>query len=342
MPQTRQLRGGDLVRVRTAEEILATLDEKGRADGLPFMPEMLQFAGREMRVYKRADKTCDTIHMTGTTRKLDRTVHLLGARCDGSAHGGCQAGCLMFFREDWLERPNGDQVSPTNESEVTGATLAQLTADTRAGVADDGAPLYRCQATELLRASRSLSAYDPRQYVADVRTRNAPVQTVLKGFLVALFNKCQRLSRRLPARLRFREGAYYPFYRGTGPTRTPDDRLNLEAGELVEIKNKEEIMATLREDNRNRGLWFDPEMLPYCGSRARVNRRIEKIIDEPTGRMIRLRDCIALEGVVCRALYHRFCPRAIEPYWREAWLRRVTEPDAHDKPSEPISLQHPR
>jgi hypothetical protein len=23
--------------------------------------------------------------------------------------------------------------------------------------------------------------------------------------------------------------------------------------------------------------------------------------------------------------YHRFCPRAIHIYWREAWLRRVDE-----------------
>ena len=37
-------------------------------------------------------------------------------------------------------------------------------------------------------------------------------------------------------------------------------------------------------------------------------------------------DCVILEGVVCAADYHRFCPRAIYPYWREVWLERVDGP----------------
>ena len=69
---------------------------------------------------------------------------------------------------------------------------------------------------------------------------------------------------------------------------------------------------------------FDGEMTPYCGRRFRVLRRVERIIDERTGRMLRLpKDCIVLDGVVCQGIYHLFCPRAIYPYWREVWLRRV-------------------
>jgi hypothetical protein len=65
-------------------------------------------------------------------------------------------------------------------------------------------------------------------------------------------------------------------------------------------------------------------MLKYCGRRARVLRRIEHIIDEKTGRMLAIRrDTVVLDGVICRGIYHRSCPRAIYPYWREAWLRRV-------------------
>ena len=42
--------------------------------------------------------------------------------------------------------------------------------------------------------------------------------------------------------------------------------------------------------------------------------------------MIEIRtDCIMLEGVVCEADYHRFCPRGIYSYWREIWLERVDE-----------------
>jgi hypothetical protein len=35
--------------------------------------------------------------------------------------------------------------------------------------------------------------------------------------------------------------------------------------------------------------------------------------------------CIVLEGVICKSDYHRLCPRAIYPYWREAWLKRAVD-----------------
>jgi hypothetical protein len=39
------------VQVKTAAEILATLDSEGKLDGLPFMPEMLQYCGQTVTVY---------------------------------------------------------------------------------------------------------------------------------------------------------------------------------------------------------------------------------------------------------------------------------------------------
>jgi hypothetical protein len=84
-------------------------------------------------------------------------------------------------------------------------------------------------------------------------------------------------------------------------------------------------MATLDKDQKNRGLWFDSEMLPYCGGIYRVLRRVHKIIDEKTGKLITMKNhCIVLEGVVCKSDYHRLCPRAIYPYWRESWLKRAS------------------
>ena len=322
---------GELVRVRSREQILATLDPHGALGGLPFMPEMLTHCGRELRVHARADKTCDTIHMSGTTRQMRDTVHLAGARCDGGAHGGCQAGCLLYWREEWLERPTAPADAPNSEP----APVELLDRATRTERA--GETVYRCQATEALRASAPLSPWDPRQYLRDVRTGNVRPRAVLVGLLIEAFNKYQWLSaRRLPRWLRIRGGRRYPFYRGSGTgERTP--RLHLQPGELVEVRGIEEIMATLDPDNRNRGMWFDSEMLPYCGRRFRVQRSVRRIIDEPTGRMIKLGDCVVLEGVVCQGIYHRFCQRAITPYWREAWLRRVDEPDERvDRPDEPL------
>src|SRR5690348_11467311 len=118
MPETEParsvpiLRVGEQVRVRSAEEILATLGPDGTVDGLPLMPETLKFAGRQPPVLLSAHKTCDTINHKGTTRRMERAAHLVGARCDGSAHGGCQAGCMLFFKEEWLERVDGTPIRP--------------------------------------------------------------------------------------------------------------------------------------------------------------------------------------------------------------------------------------
>lgn len=317
------LRVGDAVRVRSEEDILATLDENGRHGGLPFMPEMRAFAGRELTVVKVAHKTCDVINKDRTLRKLDRTVHLTGVRCDGSAHGGCEAGCLLFWRDDWLERadgtPLGDQAAGPPR-----ATASTLDADTVAGTDQDGAPLYRCQATELVRASSLQPKAEVGQYVTDVRSGNFRLRTVLFGLLVTLFNKFQDVTRALPRALRIRGGEYYPFYAGTGPTPAPP-ALNLEPGELVEVRSKDEIMATLGGNRRMRGLWFDQEMLIFCGRRARVLTRVNKIIDEATGRMRDLRDCVVLKDMTCVGRFHGFCPRSDHTYWREAWLRRVQD-----------------
>ena len=103
--------------------------------------------------------------------------------------------------------------------------------------------------------------------------------------------------------------------------------LNLQPGEWVRVKSHEEILASLDRMNRNRGLSFDAEMVPYCGRTLRVRTRVDNFIDEKTGTMKRLKTpAVILEGAICGSRYsdHRmFCPRGIFAWWREAWLERV-------------------
>src|ERR1044071_1652973 len=97
------IRAGDFVEVRSKEEILSTLDENGQLENLPFMPQMFQYCGKTFRVYKRAHKTCDTVNKPAG-RRMSNAVHLEGIRCDGQANGGCQAGCLIFWKVAWLKK----------------------------------------------------------------------------------------------------------------------------------------------------------------------------------------------------------------------------------------------
>src|ERR1041385_7947764 len=97
-----KLSSGDWVEVRSKEEILRTLDTRGQLEGLPFMPQMFQYCGKRFQVYKRAHKTCDTISAAHPSRRLPDGIHL-NLRGDGKAYGGCQAACLIFWKEQWLK-----------------------------------------------------------------------------------------------------------------------------------------------------------------------------------------------------------------------------------------------
>ena len=57
-----------------------------------------------------------------------------------------------------------------------------------------------------------------------------------------------------------------------------------------------------------------------------VERKVERIIDERTGLMRKLRDCYVLESVICTGFLRKFCQREVPMYWRSAWLHRVHEP----------------
>lgn len=330
------LRVGELVEVRSEAEIFATLDANGELDSLPFMPEMLQYCGRQFTVYKVAHKLCDTVARTGM-RRMHGAVHLTGVRCDGQDHGGCQSACMLYWKEAWLKRvgPAGPARSGIPEPEArtgqaaSGISLPLLQIKTRKEPTPDGEECFRCQATELLRAApQCLPLRDLRQYGQDVRSGNVGVPAVLRAFFVGLFNRFQGYSKRvLPRRLWFRDGLRWRFVKGTCTTRTPTGHTNLQPGELVRIKSKEEIEKTLNEDLLNRGMGFEEEMSRYCGREARVLRRVDRIIDEKTGRLLKMKSpCIVLEDTICTGAYNANCPRSIYAFWREIWLDRVSEP----------------
>ena len=385
-PSVLNLRAGEIVEVLSKNEILATLDPGGRKEGLPFMPEMLQYCGKKFRVYKRADKTCDTIGKTGS-RRMENTVHLEGLRCDGEAHGGCQAGCLIFWKEAWLKRAQTSVSQKSTVKDVRSIALLNTTpsqGETYSSTEDtifratrretDPAGLdeetFSCQATELSKATSYLAWWDIRQYVRDIRSGNVGLLEFGRGTAISIYNTLlgiirdcvfgagHLVSARLVAdagpnnsggSLQLASGtdkivdraktavgnllAKYPHVQGE-LRKTPSIVLNLRPGEFVQVKTKEEILATLDIHNKNRGLSFDVEMVPYRGKTYRVLRRVEKIIDEKTGRMLKLpNNCVILDGVFCRGCFSEnrlFCPRSIYPYWHEIWLRRVASRLDHE------------
>jgi hypothetical protein len=334
------LHAGDWVEVRSKEEILATLDKNGRLDGLPLMPQMFNYCGQRFQVYKRAHKTCDTVSGDYKGRLLPNGIHL-DLRCDGKAYGGCQAGCLIFWKEAWL-RPV-DQ-SPSEPDAVrtaiqSGCTEADVIKATQAEKTTAADPVrYVCQATELLNYTQPLQWWDARQYVEDYTSGNASITRMLCGFLYFAYTYGTMARRRTlgrPARWIYdkfqslRGGL--PFPRHTGKLASgkdaPVSRLNLQPGELVRVRSYKDILATVDTVNFNRGMNFDAEMVPDCGKTFRVRANVDRFVDERTGLMRQLKTpAVILEGAHCRSRYSEcrlFCPRSIYTWWREIWLERV-------------------
>lgn len=309
-----ELRAGDWVEVRSRDEILATLDAQGLHKGLPFMPEMLQHCGKRFRVYKSAHKTCDTIEDWKTMRRMDDGVYLEGLRCDGAAHGGCEAACLILWKADWLVPVSGPDAPPRA---AAAAPAGPCTPESLERATQSAPGRFRCQATEHVRATTPLRWSEPGPYLRDLTSRNVSLAEFLRFAALAFYNIVQRRRGRRT----------WPWANGTAGKTTPTEKLDLKPGELVTVKSHEEILRTVNAERKNRGLTFDVEMVPYCGRTFRVKKRVEKIVNERDGSMMRMpADCIVLENVICSGCYSQyrlFCPRAIYPYWREIWLRRA-------------------
>ncbi|MGA9362867.1 MAG: hypothetical protein WBW16_00680 [Bacteroidota bacterium] len=296
------LRAGELVEVRNESEILSTLDRNGTLEAVPFTPEMKKFCGRTFKVFKRADKIC----VEGAyIRRMKNAVFLDGVRCGGEEHEGCKRMCLLFWKEAWLKRAaagrNAEVPADWHETSFRGASEP----------VDEGKTYSSCQSTNLLKATEYLNGWDIRQYVRDIRSRSfTPVQ-VAQALCITAYNKIMRSA----------GGLEYGAAVGNGTT-TPALVLNLQPGELVEVKSRKEILDTLDARGRNRGLRIDHEMLRHCGHRFRVLQRVDRIILETTGTMKKIHNTVALD-VVCEGLCRRACARSSYPMWREAWLKRV-------------------
>ena len=109
--------------------------------------------------------------------------------------------------------------------------------------------------------------------------------------------------------------------------------LDLQVGEWAVVKSRAEILATVDHEGRNRGMTFEAEMIPYCGKVYRVVQRVDRIVDERTGKIRQLGSVgIILQDVICASAYRTPCPRSNYLYWREIWLRRA---EPHEIPQPP-------
>lgn len=291
------------VRVADFDKIKSTLDACGATDGLPFMPEMIQYCGQSFVIRRWANSVCifgERIQF----RKLENCVVLDMPRCCGQSHDDCQMGCAFFWNTQWLE-PSGSH-NPDDgssaENRMPPQTVTLLDAATRSG------DIYQCQATQLGAISKQAGSVVER-LTDEYNLNRIGVSHFASDFCATLIAKATRTQAGLS---------------GPCQKRTPAENLALQVGDRVRVKSKNEICQTLNGEGKNRGLWFDPAMLKYCGQTMQVTRRVEQFINEATGKMLRPSvPSIVLDEEHCSGRGRRYCSRLLHFFWREIWLERA-------------------
>ena len=203
------------------------------------------------------------------------TVLFRENRCDGTAHGGCEAECRIFWKEAWLEHPDGDP-APRPEDPQAVAALKTLVSAHVKSTREDGKDIDPARSRRHPRPPRRSVSLDLSQYIREIRAGNITVPHFLRVALRAVAGRLARL-------LGLPEGLPLPV---AGEQRVDGTQLGLQPGEWVRVRSKEEISKTLDKNVRHRGLAFTEEMTPVVGKVFRVHSRVGRLVHERTGELL--------------------------------------------------------
>jgi hypothetical protein len=158
-----------------------------------------------------------------------------------------------------------------------------------------------------------MTRWDIRQDLRPLIAGNVTLGAFCVAILTRLFNVIQVI----------RGGVIYPSWAIEAERSIRSTGQSLAPGDMVRVLAVEDIAATLNQKGRNRGLWFDRDMIKHCGRCYTVLRRVERIIDDATGHMLEMKTpCLVLAGTEASGEFLRFCAQHEYPFWREVWLSR--------------------
>ena len=277
--------GRDFVEVRSAEEILATLDERAELEDLPFMPES-GLLRTETHGPQVAQKPCDT-HQPHGHRRMTKPC-TTGSRCDGSAHGGCENGMLPVLegamaasRVDPDDRggrvgmPSGPERCRVLEINTQGP----LSLTARFGIHVKPPRLFRAApAPPAIEGSSAVRRQDL------TRGETWVSLAVLRAFRRVCSNRlpdCEQGSTR--GGCGFARACPGVSCKSGLQGRMPDRHLDLEPGRTRADQVHGGDPGDARSNRLNRGLGFDAELSRFCGRVTRVKSRASAVSTSTPG-----------------------------------------------------------
>jgi hypothetical protein len=112
--------------------------------------------------------------------------------------------------------------------------------------------------------------------------------------------------------------------KGKAEPSAPAPIYHLQAGDVIRVRSKDEIEATLDPFKELKGCAFLEYMWQYCGTTQKVLQPVERFLDERDYKVKKARGVVLLEGVLCHGtpVFGR-CDRACHLFWREEWLEKL-------------------
>lgn len=335
---------GTVVRIRSEQEIERALTSEGTVEGVPFTYEHRLFCDSTHEVLSEVR----SILVEGYGQRRIKDVYLLkGATCSGVAHRGCQRNCLLFFRREWLEKPGTSETGQSSVESLRGSIPAgsRYTAGIESG---NALPSCQGQGDLLVRATIPW-AFDIWQRIGQIFRAEIGIGEFMSVMLF-LWNKLwdieqpvwklstEKFGKAVWVVIWFllRQNIGWRFkkfkIRNLGSEQSKSskeqladitEKMQLQPGERVRVRSREEIIATLGPNGKNRGLSFVGSMLKYCKREYTVMTRVERVIDERTSKLKTLTGSVMLEGVICDGVSYRGCQRKCLWIWRDDWLERL-------------------
>ena len=196
--KTRKLKVGDLVEVRSREEISPERSTSG--DGSMACHSCRRCspsAASSSRFTSERTKPATRCSRFAGGSSIKRSISIRGVVMDPHT-ADARLVALFFWKNEWLKPVNGksadntpsDRVPPP--STISGLKEADVFARAQTTDPHTGGLLYSCQATQLPYATTDLACWDMRQYIEDYTSGNVSLWQIICGGVYSLYYALSR------------------------------------------------------------------------------------------------------------------------------------------------------
>jgi hypothetical protein len=100
----------------------------------------------------------------------------------------------------------------------------------------------------------------------------------------------------------------------------------INAGDIVRVLSKPEIVRTLGRNGKIKGCSFLKNQYDFCDKEFKVFKKVNYFFDESRQQMLKSNNLFYLEGCYCdgRSAYLKPCQRNCFHYWHKNWLEKVS------------------